>query len=280
MNMSENNSNYPPLHLDEDREVVFNRKANFLFMALSTFFIASALIAEFVGVKVFSVEKSLGLTSNVQLLGMTLPSLNLTTGALLWPIVFIMSDIINEYFGTRGVRILSYITAILISYAFLIIFFAMALTPAEFWIMRQTEAGPVNMDVAFEAIFGQGMWIIVGSLVAFLIGQVIDVAIFHHIKRLTGERHLWLRATGSTLVSQLIDTYIVLIIAFHINPQTNWDLGLIFAIGTTKYIYKFIMAIALTPLIYIVHIVIDEYLGEETATRLKQHAMQDRRTFI
>lgn len=280
MNMSENNSNYPPLHLDEDREIVFNRKANFLFMALSTFFIASALIAEFVGVKVFSVEKSLGLSSNVQLLGMNLPSLNLTTGALLWPIVFIMSDIINEYFGTRGVRILSYITAVLISYAFLIIFFAMALTPADFWIMRQSEGGPVNMEVAFEQIFGQGMWIIVGSLVAFLVGQVVDVAIFHHIKRLTGERHLWLRATGSTLVSQLIDTYIVLIIAFHINPQTNWDLGLIFAIGTTKYVYKFIMAIALTPLIYIVHIVIDEYLGEETATRIKQCAMQDKRTFI
>lgn len=280
MNMSENNSNYPPLHLDEDRDVVFNRKANFLFMALSTFFIASALIAEFVGVKVFSVEKSLGLSSNVQLLGFSLPSLNLTTGALLWPIVFIMSDIINEYFGTRGVRVLSYITAILISYAFLIIFFAMALTPADFWVMRQSVSGPVNMEIAFEAIFGQGMWIIVGSLVAFIVGQVVDVTIFHHIKRMTGERHLWLRATGSTLVSQLIDTYIVLIIAFHINPQTNWDLGLILVIGTTKYIYKFIMAIALTPLIYIVHILIDEYLGEETATRLKQHAMQDKRTFI
>lgn len=280
MNMSENNSNYPTLHLDEDREVVFNRKANFLFMALSTFFIASALIAEFVGVKVFSVEKSLGLSSNVQLLGFSLPSLNLTTGALLWPIVFIMSDIINEYFGTRGVRVLSYITAILISYAFLIIFFAMALTPADFWIMRQSVSGPVNMEIAFEAIFGQGMWIIVGSLVAFIVGQVVDVTIFHHIKRMTGERHLWLRATGSTLVSQLIDTYIVLIIAFHINPQTNWDLGLILVIGTTKYVYKFIMAIALTPLIYIVHILIDEYLGEETATRLKQHAMQDKRTFI
>jgi uncharacterized integral membrane protein (TIGR00697 family) len=278
--MSENNSNYPPLHLDEDREVVFNRKANFLFMALSTFFIASALIAEFVGVKVFSVEKSLGLSANVQLLGMNLPSLNLTTGALLWPIVFIMSDIINEYFGTRGVRILSYITAVLISYAFLIIFFAMALTPADFWIMRQSPGGPVNMEVAFEQIFGQGMWIIVGSLVAFIVGQVVDVTIFHHIKRLTGERHLWLRATGSTLVSQLIDTYIVLIIAFHINPQTHWDLGLIFAIGTTKYVYKFIMAIGLTPLIYIVHIIIDEYLGEETATRIKQCAMQDKRTFI
>jgi hypothetical protein len=124
------------------------------------------------------------------------------------------------------------------------------------------------------------MWIIVGSLVAFIVGQVVDVTIFHHIKRVTGERHLWLRATGSTLVSQLIDTYIVLIIAFHINPQTHWDLGLILVIGTTKYVYKFIMAIALTPLIYIVHILIDEYLGEETATRLKQHAMQDKRTFI
>ena len=124
------------------------------------------------------------------------------------------------------------------------------------------------------------MWIIVGSLVAFIVGQIVDVTIFHHIKRMTGERHLWLRATGSTLVSQLIDTYIVLIIAFHINPQTNWDLGLILVIGTTKYVYKFIMAIALTPLIYIVHILIDEYLGEETATRLKQHAMPDKRTFI
>jgi uncharacterized integral membrane protein (TIGR00697 family) len=260
---------------EEDTPGLFFGKETLLFLMLGGFFITNALIAEFVGVKVFSLEKTFGLPpANLHILGFYL-SFNLTAGALLWPLVFVMSDLINEYFGRRGVRLLSYMTIALISYTFLIIFLSMNLVPADFWLIRNTENGPLNMEVAFGAIFGQGLWIIIGSLIAFFIGQVVDVAVFYQIKLYTGEKYLWLRATGSTLISQLIDSFVVLIIAFHLNPSTHWDLKLVLAIGIAKYIYKFLMAILLTPVMYLMHTLIDNYLGEELAERLKENAMNN-----
>lgn len=104
-----------------------------LFIILSGFFIANALIAEIIGVKIFSFEKTLGLHPlELNVLGEVL-SLNLTAGVLLWPVVFIMTDIINEYYGTKGVRFLSYLAAALIAFAFLIFYGAMALKPADFF---------------------------------------------------------------------------------------------------------------------------------------------------
>jgi uncharacterized integral membrane protein (TIGR00697 family) len=127
------------------------------------------------------------------------------------------------------------------------------------------------MQVAFGGIFGQGMWIILGSLTAFLVSQIIDVTIFHKIKRMTGEKWVWLRATGSTVVSQLVDSFVVLFIAFKIG--NNWSWQLVLAICLVNYAYKFTMAIALTPMIYFVEKRIENYLGKETAHKMKQAAM-------
>ncbi|OQW92159.1 MAG: hypothetical protein BWK79_15270 [Beggiatoa sp. IS2] len=253
----------------------FDDKSTLLFVYLSGFFIANAIVAEFVGIKVFSLERSLGFEPiNLPFGGLHF-SLNLTTGVLLWPLVFVMTDIINEYFGRRGVKILSYMAVALIGYAFLVIFLAIHLQPADFWLMRESSThGIVNMQVAFEVIFGQGLWIIMGSLVAFLVGQLIDVSLFYMVKKRTGEKYLWLRATGSTLVSQAVDSFIVLFISFHLNPATQWDITLIFTMFIIKYLYKFIIAIAFTPLIYLLHNLIDAYLGEPLATELKRRAMQ------
>ena len=124
---------------------------------------------------------------------------------------------------------------------------------------------------AFEAIFGQGMWIILGSLVAFMVSQLIDVLVFHKIKKLTGEKMIWLRATGSTLVSQLVDSFIVLFIAFKIG--NGWSWSTVLAVCLVNYMYKFTMALILTPAIQIAHNVIEKYLGHETAHRMKLAAM-------
>ena len=246
-------------------------KASTLFYILGSFFIANALLAEFIGVKIFSLEGWLGIEPvKLSFFGKTDLSFNLTAGVLLWPVVFVMTDIINEYFGRRGVRFLSFTAAILISYAFVMIFFAMDLTPAEFWIERVSPSGTVNMDLAFNIIFGQGLWIIVGSLTAFLIGQLVDVTVFHYLRTFTGSSKIWLRATGSTLVSQFIDSFVVLFIAFYIGA--GWELSLVLAIGIVNYIYKFLIAIILTPLLYILHFLIDLYLGKELSEKLIQEA--------
>jgi uncharacterized integral membrane protein (TIGR00697 family) len=254
-------------------------KSTKLFIILACFFVANALIAEFMGVKIFSLEKTLNLTPvNLSLFGNNY-SFNLTAGVLLWPVVFIMTDIINEYFGQRGVRLLSYITVGLISYAFIMVFIAIKTAPADFWIGNGAKNGITDMNVAYANIFGQGLWIIIGSLVAFLIGQVVDVLVFHKIKKITGERFIWLRATGSTLISQLIDSFIVLFIAFYIGPSISsnqgepWPINLVLAVGLGNYIYKFVMAVILTPVIYLVHNIIERYLGHHTSREMKLSAM-------
>lgn len=245
-----------------------------LFLALGGFFIANALIAEFIGVKIFSLEGSLGFEPvNWKILGNEL-SFQMTAGVLLWPIVFIMTDIINEYFGTKGVRKLSYMAAILIAYAFIMVSGAIGLKPADFWLVKDLGNGTsLDIDAAYNNIFGQGLWIIIGSLVAFLIGQLVDVAVFHYVKKRTGEKAIWLRATGSTLVSQLIDSFVVLFIAFYIGA--GWDMKLVLAICVINYIYKFSMAVVLTPLLYIAHAIIDRYLGKELSEQMLKEAAAD-----
>ena len=124
------------------------------------------------------------------------------------------------------------------------------------------------------------MWIIIGSLAAFLIGQVLDVFVFHKIKKATGEKNIWLRATGSTLVSQLIDSFVVLFIVFYVgrrissNQGEPWTLHQILVTGTGNYIYKFVVAILLTPVIYLVHHRIEKYLGKDKAAQMKLAAME------
>lgn len=260
---------------------IIRDKPTKLFIILGGFFIANALLAEFIGVKIFSLEKSFGLNPlNLSLFGNNY-SFNLTAGVLMWPVVFVMTDIINEYYGQRGVKFLSYLAVGLISYAFLMVFIAIKTSPADFWVGNRVADGIPDMNRAFASIFGQGLWIIIGSLVAFLIGQVIDVKVFHRIKSVTGEKSIWLRATGSTVISQLIDSFIVLFIAFYIGPRLSgnqgepWSFSLILAVGLGNYIYKFVMALILTPVIYLVHNIIESFLGTSTAREMKQAAMRN-----
>lgn len=246
-------------------------RANRLFVVLAAFFASNALMAEFIGVKIFALEDTFGLHPfNWHLYGQN-GSLNFTAGVLLWPIVFIFTDIINEYYGRRGVRLVSYLTAGLIAYAFLFAYAAISLAPAGWWVGVGASQGVPDMQAAFSSLFGQGLWTIGGSLIAFLIGQLIDIAVFQHIRRATGERHIWLRATGSTAVSQLIDSFVVLYIAFVIGPQ-HWPTNLFLAVGTVNYLYKISAAIVLIPLIYLVRRGIQAYLGKEAAAALEAHA--------
>ena len=247
------------------------RRAQRLFVILAGFFVANALMAEFIGVKIFAMEPTLGIAPlNWNLFGET-GSLNFTAGVLLWPVVFLMTDIVNEFYGRPGVRLISWLAAGLIAYSFLFAFIAIRLTPASWWVTVGQPQGVEDMQTAFTVMFGQGLWTIGGSLVAFLIGQLIDVSIYHRVRRYTGEGRIWLRATGSTLVSQFIDSFVVLYIAFVLGPQ-HWPTSLFLAVGSVNYGYKFLVAIAATPLVYLGHKLIERHLGPETAEALKRQA--------
>lgn len=255
------------------------QKKNRLFIILSGIFITNALLAEMIGAKIFSFERTIGMEpANLTILGFTM-DFNLTAGVLIWPVVFITTDLINEYFGKPGVKRISYLTAGLIAYAFLVIFFSIELPPAGWWLdasATDPEGNSFNIDYAFGKIFGQGLRIIFGSLTAFLIGQLVDVFVFQKLKHVTGSKMLWLRATGSTLISQFIDSFVVLFIAFYGIFSTRQ----LIAIGITNYIYKFCVAIVLTPLIYAGHAWIDKYLGKENAARISEEASSKSKSFF
>lgn len=254
-------------------------KRNTVFILLSGIFITNALLAEMIGVKIFSAEATLGLQPvHLNILGFVM-DFNLTAGVVIWPIVFITTDLINEYFGKPGVKRISYITAALICYAFVVMFFTIKLPPAGWWLEannKDADGNFFNIDFAFGKLFGQGQRIIIGSLSAFLIGQLIDVFVFQKLRHITGSKMLWLRATGSTLISQFVDSFVVLYIAFS-GIFSNQQ---IIAIGITNYIYKFTVAILLTPLVYAGHNVIDKYLGKENALKLSEEASTKSKSFF
>ncbi len=255
---------------------ILKSKSTRLFIILGGIFIANAMIAEVIGVKIFSLEDTLGMQrANINLFGSSF-SFHLTAGVLLWPVVFIMTDIINEYYGPKGVKFLSYLAIGLISYSFIIYNAAISLSASEYFSIGNGIDKP---DQAFKGIFGQGLWIIIGSITAFLIGQLLDVFVFHRIKKITGEKNIWLRATGSTLVSQLVDSFVVIFIAFYVGKRIQtgqgepWTLNQVLVTGTGNYIYKFVIAIILTPVIYLIHGWIERYLGHQNAAEMKKAAM-------
>jgi uncharacterized integral membrane protein (TIGR00697 family) len=246
-------------------------RATRLFIALAAFFCANAVLAEFIGVKIFALEDTLGIAPlEWNLFGQT-GSLSFTAGTLLWPIVFVFTDVINEFYGKRGVRMISWIAVALILYGFVFAFAAIHLAPADWWVESVKDQGVPDYQKAFAAVFGQGLWTIGGSVIAFLLGQLIDVSVFHRIRSMTGERFVWLRATGSTAVSQLVDSFVVLYIAFVLGPQ-QWPTSLFMAVSSVNYAYKMLAAIALIPLIYLMRRAITVYLGAERAERLRQEA--------
>ena len=239
----------------------FSRRQK-LFIFLFGIFLTNAIIAEIIGVKIVSIEKSLGFNPlHLATSWGTFWDLNQTAGALNWPIVFIVSDIINDYFGKKGVRFISFTTAGFIAYSFIIIYLATLLVPADFWI--ESNKGDLNFDInqAFSRIFRQGLGIISGSLLAFLVSQIADALIFERIKAKTGHKMIWLRATGSTLISQLLDSFLVIGVAFYLFG--NWTFGQWMNVSLNNYLYKFFIAILFTPLLYVAHHFIEKYLSEE-----------------
>lgn len=224
-----------------------------LLLVLAAMLITSAVVAELVAVKLFEVRFYAWLGWDKTFV--------LTCGSLVWPLVFLATDTINEFFGRPAVRFVTWLTMAMIAWAFVVARFSIGIPAAAF--------SPVD-DGAFTQVFGQGSFIIVGSMVAFLLSQIVDVTVFHAVRRALGGRHIWARATGSTLVSQLIDSFVVIYIAFWLPGAV--DAATAWSISVSGFTYKVGMAVALTPLIYAAHAAVHAWLGHETAERLAHEA--------
>jgi uncharacterized integral membrane protein (TIGR00697 family) len=221
-------------------------RREWLFIVLAGFFITNAVTAELISNKLIDVpfsfyfgDKQIGPFTTV-------------IGVVLWPVIFLVTDLINEFYGPKAIRRLSWITSGLIAYCFIVVFVSMAV-PANTVISPDTAN-----DAEFNKVFGQSQFVIIGSIVAFMFSQLLDATLFAWIKNKTGNKYIWLRSTGSTVVSQLFDSFIVLYIGF-IAPGTI-PLDAFWGIAFTNYSLKLLIAIALTPAIYLTHAGIRKYL--------------------
>lgn len=210
-------------------------KKNIVFIILVGIFITNAIVAELTGGKLMGIGPFV-----------------VSVGILPWPIVFLTTDLMNEYFGKKGVKLITYITAGLITYSYFVLYAGMKINAVDF--------SPVD-DNSFNIVFGQSQWIIIGSIVAFIISQLIDIGMFWFFKKRTGDKMIWLRATGSTVVSQLFDSFIVAGIAFWMTGKVTFQEYIVMAIS--GYVVKLGIAILITPLIYAGHFGIKKYLKEE-----------------
>jgi uncharacterized integral membrane protein (TIGR00697 family) len=255
-----------------------NNKLSKLFYILSGVFLANVILAELIGVKLFSLTHFMGMENmKLPFSDLVFPDLNMSVGILIWPFVFILSDIINEYFGKQGVQRISILAAIMVTYCSVIIIISTKLPPSELWLRGNStdpSGGTLDINYAYKVIFSSGVAIIIGSLTAFLLSQLVDVYTFHWIRRLTGHKKLWLRATGSTVVSQLVDSYVILFVAFFL-IQRRLSLLEVIQVGTMQYLYKVSFAILLTPLIYLFHYVIDKFLGGKKAEEVIEHTNEN-----
>jgi uncharacterized integral membrane protein (TIGR00697 family) len=214
-----------------------------LYLWLTAAFVASLLAADVLGVKLFKIG-----------------AVEHSCGMLTFPVTFLLTDLINEYYGKKAARRVTWIALAMGLYVFIAINITLNMPYLD---------KPYNVKREhFEAVFATARLMYIASLAAFIVGQLADIWTFHLLKRVTRGRLLWLRATGSTVISQMIDSFVVSWIAFGVsrqlfpNPQTPpAPFNEILAIAATGYTLKFFIALALTPLIYVGHGVMERYFG-------------------
>jgi uncharacterized integral membrane protein (TIGR00697 family) len=193
-----------------------------LYLWLAAIFITALIVGDIIGGRFFHVAGH-----------------NLSAGMLLFPLTFVLTDVVNEFYGAIGAKRLTFLGLGMAGFTFLMINIVLALPPSRVGLPAETAA----------TVLGNSRRLYVASLSAYLIGQLSDITIFGIFRRITGHRMIWLRATGSTLVSQALDTIVVNFVLL-IGKES---MGSILNIIRDSYVVKIVVAIGLTPLIYAAH---------------------------
>ena len=208
-----------------------------LFVYMCAIFVACLLLGDVIGGKI--IRTPLG---------------PISVGIIPFPVTFLLTDVVNDFYGRRGARFLTMLG------------FYMALLA---WVLLQvTTLMPVDGSTYFTQseyakVFGGSAQLFVASMVAYLVGQFLDIQVFQFWKAITQSRHLWLRSTGSTIFSQAIDTVTINLIFGRVTAGWGW--GFIGAKIGREYVIKFVVAVLLTPVIYAVHGAVVRGLGIEPA---------------
>ena len=222
-----------------------------LFVCLAAVFVSCLLLGDIIGGK--TVGTPLG---------------PISVGIIPFPVTFLLTDVVNDFYGRRGARFLTLLGFAMAVLAWVILQLGNLLPAHESTYFTQAE---------FTKIFGGSAQLFVASMIAYLLGQFLDIHVFQFWKALTQSRHLWLRATGSTLLSQIVDTVTINVIFWswtagadptsflgRMSAGDRWSW--IFAKVGREYGIKVVVAILLTPAVYAVHAFVVRVLKIEPET--------------
>jgi len=170
--------------------------------------------------------------------------LQTSMGVILYSSIFFATDLLSEKYGKSEAR-----RAVMLGFFISIALVVMTQISMQFLPSNKPETSVFAQSVheATVTLFDYTPRFVLGSLLAYLLSQTFDVWVFHRIREATGGRHLWLRNTGSTLLSQAIDTLIYGLVVW-------WglvDLATALALAGAKYVFKFAIAVIDTPFIYL-----------------------------
>lgn len=184
-----------------------------------------------------------------------------SVGQIAFPVTFILTDILNEFYGRKVVRRITFLAFFMVALTFGIIYLAGAMPWASISLTPEWSQANNVSPHEFQVVFTQATQIQLASMAAFLISNLVDISVFFMLKRLTGNRMLWLRSTGSTAVSQMIDTIIISALVW--GTKVTFDTYV--SIVLTSYAIKLCAAVVVTPVIYGLHEVIENKYGIDPA---------------
>lgn len=214
-----------------------------LFVVLAAVFCTCLVVGDIIGGKLIEAH----------VFGLTIP---LTVGMIPFPVTFLLTDLLNEFYGKQAARFVTWVAFAMAVLAFAFLYLALQIPIAE--IARAPDWTGVT-EHSFENVFGGSLRMIVASLSAYLVSQFADIGVFHLLRRATQGRMLWLRATGSTVISQGIDTITIQVVAWY----GKLPISEIVALMVSSYLIKFLIAVGLTPGIYGAHALVERVLKLE-----------------
>ncbi|MBL0920818.1 MAG: queuosine precursor transporter [Phycisphaerales bacterium] len=226
-----------------------------VYLWLAGVFVTSLLVANLVGSKFFWF-------GDLPVLGRSIP-IEHSVGMFAFPVTFLLTDLVNEYYGKKGARRITWLGLGMSLYVY-----------AMLWLAREAPPAPPGRtyidEQMFDAVFGASRWLIVASLTAYTAGQLCDIFLFGVIRRLTGGRMIWLRATGSTVVSQFVDSLVISFVLMSVQPLADGSrasFAFMLETAVKGYVLKAAVAVAVTPLIYLGHAILKGWLGLRPAAR-------------
>ncbi|MFT4540119.1 MAG: putative integral membrane protein (TIGR00697 family) [Planctomycetota bacterium] len=239
--------------------MAWRREATFTFCA--ALFVVVLVLTNIIGTKLFVLFEAGGPS---WLMGGG--SWTLTSGIITYPLTFLLTDLVSEVWGRKRANFMV-VSGFVMSLLMLgILQLAIALPPSDFWVLKAFGIDTSNkMQTAFHATFSAPGMLLMASMTAYLVAQLLDVKLYHYWWKLTGGAHMWLRNNGSTIISQLVDTVIVNAIFLRWGLDMKWD-----AIGDViiaVYLCKIVLAAIDTPLIYLGRHWLERWLGIEPNSR-------------